>query len=73
MFTIHPAILDTTSGSKLYLFKLYIKCAKELRYQNTQGKYSIHVYQLPSNAALNGSGNFTDISRPSMLNSDSFW
>ena len=38
-FASHPAILDTTMGSKLYLFKFLIKYGKELRYLNTKGKY----------------------------------
>ena len=39
LFATHPAILDTTLGSKLYLFKFYIKYDKELRCLNTKGKY----------------------------------
>ena len=31
--------LDTTVGSKLYLFKFYIKYGKELRCLNIKGKY----------------------------------
>ena len=31
--------LDTTLGSKLYLFKFQIKYAKEFRCLNTKGKY----------------------------------
>ena len=31
--------LDTTVGSKLYLFKFYIKSGKELMCLNTKGKY----------------------------------
>ena len=42
LFATHPAILDSTVGSKLYLFKFYIKYGKELRCLNsmtTKGKY----------------------------------
>ena len=39
LFATHPAILDTTVGSKLYMFKFYIKYGKELRCLNTKGKY----------------------------------
>ena len=40
LFVVHPAMLDTTLGSKLYLFKFKIKYGKELRCLNTKGKYS---------------------------------
>ena len=39
LFATHPAILDTTVGSKLYLFKIKIKYGKELRCLNTKDKY----------------------------------
>ena len=39
LFVTYPAILDTTVGSKLYLFKFKIKYGKELRCLNTKGKY----------------------------------
>ena len=40
LFGTHPAILDTTLGSKLYLFKFQIKYDKKLRCLNTvKGKY----------------------------------
>ena len=39
LFVTHPAILDTTLDSKLHLFKFYYKYGKELRRQNTWGKY----------------------------------
>ena len=38
-FATHSAIIDTTLGSKLYLFKVSIKYGKELRCLNTKGKY----------------------------------
>ena len=42
LFATHPAILDTTVGSKLYLFKFsikYGKYGKELRCLNSKCKY----------------------------------
>ena len=39
MFATHPAILDTTVGSKLYMFKFSIKYVQELRCLNTKCKY----------------------------------
>ena len=39
LFATHPAILDTTVGSKVYLFKLKIKYGKKSRCLNTKGKY----------------------------------
>ena len=39
LFATHPAILDTILGSKLYLFKFWIKYGKELLCLNTKGKY----------------------------------
>ena len=39
LFATHSAILDTTLGSKFYLFKFFDKYGKELRYLNTKGKY----------------------------------
>ena len=41
LFATHPAILDTTVGSKLDLFKFKfkIKYGKELKCLNTKGKY----------------------------------
>ena len=41
LFATHPVILDTTVGSKLYLFKFIIKYGKKLRCLNTKGKYGI--------------------------------
>ena len=40
LFANHLAILDTTFGNKLYLFKLQIKYGKELRCLNTWVKYA---------------------------------
>ena len=40
LFVTHLAILDTTVGSKLYLFRFWMKYGKELRCLNTKGKYS---------------------------------
>ena len=40
LFVTHPAILDTTMGSKLDLLKFLIKYGKELRCLNTKGKYA---------------------------------
>ena len=40
LFATHPAILDITLGSKLYMFEFQIKYGKELRWGlNTKGKY----------------------------------
>ena len=39
LFATHLAILDTTLGNKLYLFKFYIKDGQDLRCLNTKGKY----------------------------------
>ena len=39
LFAAHPAILDTTVGSKLDLIKFKIKYGKELRCLNTKDKY----------------------------------
>ena len=39
LFATRPAILDTTVGSKLDLFKFLIKYGKEMRCLNTKGKY----------------------------------
>ena len=38
LFASHPAVLNTTVGSKLYLFKFYIKYGKELRCLDTKYK-----------------------------------
>ena len=39
LFATHSAILDTTLGSKFYLFNFLIKYGKELRCLNAKGKY----------------------------------
>ena len=39
LFATHPAVLDTTVGSKLDLFKFKMKYGKELRCLNTKDKY----------------------------------
>ena len=39
LFATHLAILNTTLGGKLYLFKFKIKYGKKLRCLNTKGKY----------------------------------
>ena len=39
LFATHSAILDTTLGSKFYLFKFFDKYGKELRCLTTKGKY----------------------------------
>ena len=36
-------LLDTTLGSKLYLFKFYNKYGKEFRCGNTYGIYGTHI------------------------------
>ena len=40
LFAIHSAILDTTFGIKLHLFKFKIKYGKELRCLNTRDEYA---------------------------------
>ena len=40
LFATHPAVLDTTVGSKVYLFKFKTKYGKELRCLNTKGIYT---------------------------------
>ena len=39
LFATHSAFLRTKLGSKLYLFKFWIKYSKELKCLNTKGKY----------------------------------
>ena len=39
LFATHSAILDTTLGSKFYLFKFFDKYGKELRCLNAKVKY----------------------------------
>ena len=39
LFATHPAVLDLTVGSKLDLFKFYMKYGKELSCLITKGKY----------------------------------
>ena len=39
LFANHPAILDTTLGSKFYFSNFLIKYGKELRCLNAKGEY----------------------------------